>query len=245
MDWSVVFDNYPVFLQGLWATVQLSAVSAVFALMGGLGIALMRISRFRVLRIIASAYINVLRSIPPFALIIYVYYGIAIAVGINFSPFAAGVLALSLQYAAWIAEVYRSGIQAVPGGQAEAAQSLGFSNTQTFFTIVLPQALRIVIPPLGNNVVGLIKDSSLVSYIGVAELIRTSQLLVSTTFRPFEVYTATIIIYLVLTIVISQLFGIVERRHATGRDALARGRHISKARSARLVQLRDLARTSG
>ncbi len=245
MDWSVVFDNAPVFLEGLVKTVQLSAVSAVFSLVGGLGIALLRISRYRILRLIAAAYINVLRSIPPFALIIYVYYGIAIAVGINFSPFVAGVLALSLQYTAWIAEVYRSGIQAVPGGQAEAAQSLGFSNTQAFFTVVLPQALRIVIPPLGNNVVGLIKDSSLVSYIGVAELIRTSQLLVSKTFRPFEVYTATIIIYLVLTIAISQVFGILERRHAVGREALGRRRHTSKARAARIAQLQDLARTSG
>lgn len=245
MDWSVVFDNIPVFLNGLKMTVALSATAAVFALVGGLGIAIMRIARFRALRLISAAYINVLRSIPPFALIIYVYYGIAIATGINFSPFVAGVLALSLQYAAWIAEVYRAGIQAVPGGQTEAAHSLGFSNIQTFFTIVLPQALRIVIPPLGNNVVGLIKDSSLVSYIGVAELIRTSQLLVSKSFRPFEVYTATIIIYLVLTIAISQIFGILERRHAVGREALGRKRHTSRTRAARIVQLQELARTSG
>lgn len=243
MDWSVVFDNSGVFLSGLWMTIQLSVVSAAIAAVAGLLIALMRISRLRVLRIIAAAYINVLRSVPPFALIIYVYYGIAIAVGIDFPPFTAGVLALAAQYAAWMAEVYRAGIQAVPSGQSEAAYSLGFSRPRAFATVILPQALRIVIPPLGNNVVGLIKDSSLVSYIGVQELIRNSQLLVSTTFRPFEVYTATLIIYLVLTIAISQVFGWLERRHATGRDALGQRHRLSRARAARIAQLQELART--
>ena len=244
MNWNVVFDNIPLFLQGLWMTIQLSALAAVIAIVGGLLVALLRLAKNPVPRLIAAAFINVLRAVPPFALIIYIYYGISLAIGVNFTPFFAGVLALSLQYTAWMAEVYRAGIQAVPRGQTEAAASLGFSSPKTFLTIVLPQALRIVIPPLGNNVVGLIKDSSLVSYIGVMELIRSAQLLTSQTFRPFEVYTATVILYLVITIAISQLFGWLERRHAVGAGSLPRSRRVSRGRAARLAELQEFARSA-
>lgn len=243
MNWDVVFDNSNVFFEGLALTLELSAVAAVFALLGGLGVALMRLSKILALRMISAAFINILRSVPPFALIIYVYYGIAVAAGVDFSPFGAGVLALSLQYAAWMAEVFRAGIQAVPHGQTEAAESLGFSGPKSFVTVILPQAFRIVIPPLGNNVVGLIKDSSLVSYIGVNELIRQSQLLVSTTFAPFEVYTATLVLYLVVTIGVSQLFALLERRRSITRESLAR-RRPGRARTAYLDSLSDLARAS-
>lgn len=243
-DWSVVFDNFDIFAAGLWMTVQLSAVSLVFAVIGGLLVALARISRFTVLRLVAAAFINVLRAIPPFALIIYVYYGIALAIGVNFTPFFAGVLALSLQYTAWIAEVFRAGIQAVPVGQTEAAKSLGFNSTKTFLTIVLPQAVRIVVPPLGNNVVGLIKDSSLVSYIGVMELIRNSQLLVSQTFRPFEIYTATVVLYLLLTVAVSLVFAWLERKYAVGRPRPGARKKISRSRAARLAELTELGLAS-
>lgn len=245
MNWSVVFDNLDIFASGLLMTLALSAASAGIALTGGLLVALLRLAKHPVPRWIAAAFINVLRAVPPFALIIYVYYGISLAIGVNFTPFAAGVLALSLQYTAWMAEVYRAGIQAVPPGQLEAAQSLGFSRPRAFLTITLPQALRIVIPPLGNNIVGLIKDSSLVSYIGVMELIRSAQLLTSQTFRPFEIYTATVILYLVITLVISQVFSQLEKRHATGRDALGGRRRTSARRRAELERLQTLARTPG
>lgn len=244
MNWSVVWDNIPLFLAGLGMTLQLAAASAAIAGVGGLLVALMRLSRLKVLSLTAAAFINVLRSVPPFALIIYVYYGIAMAIGVNFTPFFAGVLALSLQYAAWMAEVYRAGIQAVPLGQREAAASLGFGPVGSFVTVVLPQALRIVVPPLGNNVVGIIKDSSLVSYIGVMELTRTSQLLVSQTFRPFEVYTATIVFYLIVTIIVSQVFGVIERRTATTRTSGRGIRRMSATRSRRIERLQSFVATA-
>jgi len=244
MNWSVVWDNIPLFMAGLGLTLQISIAAAAIAGVGGLLVALMRLSRLRVLSITAAVFINVLRSIPPFALIIYVYYGIAMAIGVNFTPFFAGVLALSLQYAAWMAEVYRAGIQAVPVGQREAAASLGFGPVGAFTTVVLPQALRIVVPPLGNNVVGIIKDSSLVSYIGVMELTRTSQLLVSQTFRPFEVYTATIVFYLILTILVSQIFSLVERRTATTRSTGRGIRRMSASRSRRIERLQSFVGTA-
>ncbi len=242
-NWTVVFANTDLLLQGLLMTLLLSGTAAVFSLVGGLLIALMRLSNNRLVSGIAAVFINVLRSIPPFVLIIYVYYGIAMAMDVTFTPFFAGVLALSLQYTAWIAEVYRAGIQAIPQGQAEAAASLGFSRPRAFITIILPQALRVVVPPLGNNIVGLVKDSSLVSYIGVMELVRSSQLLVSQTFRPFEVYTATVILYLIVTVVISIVFSQIEKRYAVGRRPGRRQRKLSKSRRARIQYLQDLANT--
>ena len=240
-NWTVVFANGDVLFQGLLMTLLLSATAAVFSLIGGLLIALMRLSNNRLVSGIAGAFINVLRSIPPFVLIIYVYYGIAMAMNVTFTPFFAGVLALSLQYTAWIAEVYRAGIQAIPVGQTEAAASLGFSKPRAFLTIILPQALRVVVPPLGNNIVGIVKDSSLVSYIGVMELVRSSQLLVSQTFRPFEIYTATVILYLVITVIISIVFSRVEKRYSVGRRPGRKQRKLSKSRLARLAELKDLA----
>jgi His/Glu/Gln/Arg/opine family amino acid ABC transporter permease subunit len=235
--WSVVFDNADVFLQGLVLTLQLSAVSAVIATVLGLVVALGRMSPFKPLAWLSLGFINIVRAIPPFVLIIYVYYGVSMALDINFSAFTAGVIALSLQYTAWIAEVYRSGIEAVPVGQHEAASSLAFGKLGAFVTIVLPQALRIVIPPLGNNLVGLVKDSSLVSFIGVVELVRNSQLLVSQTFRPFEIYTATVVLYLAITVVISLVFTWLEKRYSTKRPTNGKQPRLSRSRLRRLLYL--------
>jgi His/Glu/Gln/Arg/opine family amino acid ABC transporter permease subunit len=225
--WSVVFDNADVFLQGLVLTLQLSAVSAVIATVLGLVVALGRMSPFKPLAWLSLGFINIVRAIPPFVLIIYVYYGISMALDVNFS----------LQYTAWIAEVYRSGIEAVPVGQHEAASSLAFGKLGAFVTIVLPQALRIVIPPLGNNLVGLVKDSSLVSFIGVVELVRNSQLLVSQTFRPFEIYTATVVLYLAITVVISLVFTWLEKRYSTKRPTNGKQPRLSRKRLRRLLEL--------
>jgi ABC-type amino acid transport system permease subunit len=141
-----------------------------------------------------------------------VYYGIAIQFNLALSAIQAGILALTLQYSAWLGEVFRSGIQAVPHGQREAAMSVGMGRIQTFFRVVLPQAARIVIPPTGNMSIGMIKDSSLVYLIGVAELLRVSNRLANRTFRYFEVYLATVLIYLALTTVVYFIVKYLEKR---------------------------------
>lgn len=210
-QWDVVLDNKTALLEGLVTTLKLTGLSLVGALVLGMLVALARLSTFAPLSWLAMVWINVLRAIPPFVFIIYIYYGIAMAMDVTFTALGAGVLALSLQYSAWLAEVFRSGIIAVAPGQREAAVSLGFGPVRTFWTITLPQALRLVVGPLGNNIVGLVKDSSLASFIGVFELVRTSQLLVSQTFRPFEVYTAAVLLYLAVTLVLSGLVTQAER----------------------------------
>jgi His/Glu/Gln/Arg/opine family amino acid ABC transporter permease subunit len=230
--WYVVLDRLDLLWAGIAFSLYIAVIAMAFALVVGLVIALLRLSRFRPVSTLAAVYINVFRAIPQLVFIIYLYYGVSIVVGVNFQPITAGVIALSTQYSAWLAEIFRSGIQAVPKGQREAALSVAMGRVRTFTTIVMPQAIRVVIPPTGNMFVGMVKDSSLVSVIGVFELLRTTQLLVSQTFRPFEFYTVAVLSYLVLTIVVAYGVKLLERRYAyvdplaskAGRGVFARRR---------------------
>lgn len=210
--WDFVTQRWELLASGLMITLQITVVSMALALVLGLVIALLRMSRFRTLNWAAQIYLNIFRAVPLFVFLIWLYYGLPLILGINFDPIVAGVTCLAMQYAGWLAEIYRSGLAAVGRGQREAAISLGMSNRQTFSDIIFPQAFRIILPPIGNNFIGMLKDSSLVSIIGVFELIRQSQLAVSQTFRPFEFYTATALIYIVLTLLLSQGVQLLERR---------------------------------
>jgi His/Glu/Gln/Arg/opine family amino acid ABC transporter permease subunit len=211
-EWGYVIDRWPLLVRGLMMTIYISVMGMLLALVLGLVVALMRMSKIAPIRWLAQLYINVFRAIPLFVFIIWMYYGLPIVLGINFNPIVAGVLCLGLQYAGWLAEIYRSGIGAIGLGQREAALSLGLTRTQTFRDVIFPQALRIMLPPIGNNFVGMLKDSSLVGIIGVFELVRQGQLAVSQTFRPFEFYTTIAIIYIVLTLLLSEGVNRLERR---------------------------------
>ena len=212
-NWAVIVDNLPLFLAGLRLTIVIAVVSFVIATLLGVVVALARLSRYRIVAALAAGYINVLRAIPLLVFIVFVYYGVAIFFNLSFlTAIQAGMLAFSLQYSAWLGEIFRSGIQAVPQGQREAALSIGMSRAQTFVTVVLPQATRIAIPPTGNMMVGMIKDSSLVYILGVPELFRNAQLLANRTFRYFEVYLAVVVTYLLLTTGVYYAMKFLERR---------------------------------
>jgi His/Glu/Gln/Arg/opine family amino acid ABC transporter permease subunit len=206
----VVMNYYDWFLKGLGLTFSVSLVAFGFALLLGLFIALLRMAKFKPVSALAIVYIDIFRGMPLFVFIIWLYYGFAMVVGINFPPLTAGVICLSIMHSAYLAEIYRSGIEAIPRGQWEAAASLGFTSFQTFSRIVMPQALRIIIPPAANMYVGMLKDTSLLAVIGLWELMRQTQLIVSLTFRPFEFYTTTAAIYIVLTLIFSNLAKLVE-----------------------------------
>jgi polar amino acid transport system permease protein len=211
-DWTVVTSNFPLLLSGVRLTVFITVVSFVLATALGLVVALGRLSRFRAVRTLTAGYINVMRSIPLLVFIVFVYYGVAIAFDLSFlTAIQAGMLALVLQYSAWLGEIFRSGLQAVSTGQREAAMAVGMGRRAAFFRIVLPQAVRIVVPPTGNMMVGMVKDSSLVYLLGVPELFRQAQLLANRTFRYFEIYLATVAIYLFLTLLVDLLVKVVER----------------------------------
>ena len=206
-----VLGTYWIWLaKGLWITIYISIISMFLALIIGLIISICRLSKIRILVIFSQSYIEIFRGIPLFVFIIWLYYGLAMVSGINFEPVTAGIICLSMQHGGYLAEIYRAGIQAVSRGQWEASFTLGFSIINTFARIIFPQAVKIIIPPTANMFIGLFKDSALVSIIGVNELMRQSQIATSLTFRPFEFYTVTAIIYIVLTLFLSQIAKLLE-----------------------------------
>lgn len=211
LHWEILITQTPFILEGLWATLWISVISMVLALTVGVFIVFFRISRYRPFRYAAIAWIEFWRGVPLLVSLIWFTYGIAAILGIRFNPYVAGVLILGLNAAAYQAEIYRSGIGAVPKGQHEASRSLGLSYGKTMRFVILPQTLRIVLPPTVNNFVTLIKNSVLVSVIGIYELMLITQQLVSNTFRPFELYTVMAAIFLLIILFFSWLGAIAER----------------------------------
>jgi His/Glu/Gln/Arg/opine family amino acid ABC transporter permease subunit len=211
-DWSVVSDYFPALMQGLLITLQVSAISELVGILLGLIIALCRLSSFTPLRYLAIAYIDFLRGIPVLVMLLWVYYGFSILFGLNLGQMEAGVIGLGCSYAAYIAEIFRSGIQAIPKGQREAGRTLGLARWQIMAYVVLPQAVRIIIPPLGNTAISMLKDSSLVAIIAVSDLMRQTMVAASETFRPFELYAATAVIYYLLTFLSARLITFLESR---------------------------------
>jgi His/Glu/Gln/Arg/opine family amino acid ABC transporter permease subunit len=198
--------------RGLALTVGLTAISLVLGLPLGLALALARQSRRKGVRGAASAYVELFRGTPLLVQIIFVYYALPQLVGLDLPPFSAAVLALTLNCAAYVAEIFRAGIGAVDPGQLEAAQALGLSRAQGLRHVVLPQAFRHALPPLTNEAIALLKDSSLVSIIGMAELTRSGQELASQLAAPLAVWPAVALFYLMVTFPLTRLAGALERR---------------------------------
>ena len=213
-DWAVVAEYRGWLVAGIGLTLQIAVTAMAFAMVLGLAIAMLRMSPIWPLRTAASIYIAVLRAIPLLPFILWAYYGVTLVSGIDVDAFWSGVICLTLQYGAWLSELYRAGLQAIDKGQREAALSTGMSRSGAFAKVVWPQAWRIIIPPMANNFVGIIKDSSLVGVIGLNELMRQSQIAVSLTFRPFELYTAALVIYVILSLAISRVASFLEWRAA-------------------------------
>jgi len=238
--WEFIWDNRDIFLEGVRLTIFIALVAFTLATFAGLAVALLRMSTNRIIQPIMAAYINIFRAIPLLVFIVFIYYGIAIQFELSISAIQAGIFALTLQYSAWLGEIFRSGIQAIPHGQREAALSVGMGRPQTFFRVILPQATRIVIPPTGNMFIGMIKDSSLVYLIGVPELFRVSFRLANRTFRYFEVYLAVVLIYLILTTVV--YFGVkyLERRYALVDVLTSKARTWSPFARRKVERLRTL-----
>lgn len=193
--WDVIWNNLDFLMSGLQMTLFISAISLVFALVGGLILALFDLSKFAVLRGFSLALGEIIRNTPILVQLLWVYYVLPIVFSIRVSSLAGIVIGLSLYMAAFISEVYRAGIQAVPKGHREAAQVLGLTSAQSFIRIVLPQAIRMTLPPLASNFVQLIKFSSLGAVISVSEITRRGMELSSSTFRPLEIFTFIAVVY--------------------------------------------------
>ncbi|MBB2926086.1 amino acid ABC transporter permease [Paraburkholderia silvatlantica] len=185
----------PDLLKGALTSIELTFSILALSLPFGLLLAIARIGRARLPRAIASVYIEVIRGTPALLQLFYIYFVLP-SFGIRFAPFTAGVIGLSINYSAYLAEVYRAGIEAVPKSQTQAAKALGMSGCQTLRLIVLPQAIRIVVPPLGNYAISLFKDTSLVSIVTVKELMFTGQIISSTNFQYVTIFTLVGALYL-------------------------------------------------
>jgi len=216
LDMKVIWDNMDEFVLAVRMTLVLSAVAMLVALVLGLIVALLRVSKFRFLNTPARAYINFFQGAPQYVLIFWVYYGLAMLLDVNFRPFTAGVVSLSTQYGGFLAEIYRSGIEAIGRGQTEAAVAMGLTTVQSYRYIILPQAIRIVLPSIGNMWIAMIKDSSLISVIGVMEIMRTAYLNSNDYFRPFEFYSLAAVLYIALTFIFFYGNQALERRLQVG-----------------------------
>jgi len=210
--WDILGTNLPFLMSGLQNTLLISAITLVLAMIGGLLIALMDMSRHWPLRAVGVTLGEIIRNTPILVQLLWAYYVLPIVFGINLSAFTALIIGLSIYSSAFIAEAYRSGIQAVPKGHREAALVLGLSNSQSFRRIVLPQAIRMTLPPLAANFVQLIKYSSLGSVISVSEITRRGMELSSSTFRPLEIFTFIAIVYFFICWPLAMVIRIWERR---------------------------------
>jgi His/Glu/Gln/Arg/opine family amino acid ABC transporter permease subunit len=213
-DWSVIPQYFNLLIGALGLTFQVSIAGELVGLLIGLVVAFGRLQKSFITQAASIMFIETFRSVPLLVLLIWLYYGVSIVLGIDFSAFSAGVLGLGLLYGANLAEVFRAGIQAVPPGQREAALTLGLNRWQATLSVVLPQAIRIVIPALANSYVSIFKDATLISVLGLSEMMRTAQTVVAVTFRPFEIYTFVAIVYLVLTLIFGRGVALLERRVA-------------------------------
>jgi His/Glu/Gln/Arg/opine family amino acid ABC transporter permease subunit len=210
-DWGAVGRGQPELHDRAGQTIFISAVAMFFALVLGMVMAALSQVPGRLIPGLVRAYVEVFRNTPLLIQIFIVYFGLP-QFGLRFSPFLSGISALVLYTSAYNTEVFRAGLEAVPRGQHEAALSTGLSGLQTMRHVIVPQALRISFPALGNNLVSLVKNSSLVSVIGMVDLMFVANDISFNNFRTFEIYGATAILYVVLVLALTRALSLTERR---------------------------------
>jgi putative glutamine transport system permease protein len=211
MQGNVLADNAGMLLSGLLVTIEISALAFVIALALGIVVAVLRVAPSPALRRIGTAYVELFRNIPLLVQIFFLFFALPSA-GITLPAFWCGVLALGIYTAAFVAEAIRSGISAVAAGQLEAALASGLRYPQAMRLVVLPQAIRLTIPPLGNTVLNMIKNSSLVSAISISDILGTANLIGAHTFAYVPLFIAAAGLYLLLTLPTAYLVNVLERR---------------------------------
>ena len=209
-NWPVFVQSLPSLLDGLWRTITLGFLSIVLGLAGGLVLALGRMYGPRVLQVVIIAYVDVFRALPVLVWLVIVYYALPF-VGISLSPFASAAFALTTVSSAYTAEIYRAGIDAIPRGQFEAAQAIGLSAFDLMRDVVLPQAIRIVIPPLTNNSINVMKDTALASVVAMPDLLKQATQAQALAANPTPLIGAAFL-YLVLLLPLVRMVAIFEKR---------------------------------
>jgi His/Glu/Gln/Arg/opine family amino acid ABC transporter permease subunit len=210
-DWSAIWKGLPYLLEGAGLTTVISAVAMLLALVLGMVLALLSRVPGGLVPGLVRAYVEVFRNTPLLIQIFIVFFGLP-ELGLKLSPFLSGLSALVLYTAAYNTEIFRAGLEAVPRGQHEAARSTGLSGLQTMRYIIIPQAVRISFPALGNNLVSLVKNSSLVSIIGMVELMFVANDISFNNFRSFEIYGSAAVLYVILVLTLTRALTLTERR---------------------------------
>jgi His/Glu/Gln/Arg/opine family amino acid ABC transporter permease subunit len=203
LDFAPVWEQRGELLGGLGTMVLIAVVSFALAIVGGLVLASMRRSRSAPVRVLGFVLIQVMRGVALYVLLLWLFFGLAAAGGFQFNPIPTGILALALLNSAYLAEIFRAGFEAVPPGQVEAARALGLPRWTTFRRVQLPQVTQITLPAVGNVFVDIIKDTSVLSVVGVTELLRESQRWAQFYSLPFEFYTAAAAVYLVVVLLVT------------------------------------------
>lgn len=211
-DMNLVVNSFPLLLIGAGVTIQITVLSTAIGFVIGLVVGVARISHLRPLRLLAEVYVEFFRGTPLLVQIFLFYFALPVITGQRIDPFIAAISACGINSGAYVAEIFRAGIQSVDDGQMEAGRSLGMTWLQTMRYIIVPQAFKRVIPPLGNEFIAMLKDSSLVSVIGFEELTRRGQLIIAKTYGSFEIWMSVAVIYLVMTLTISRFVAYLERR---------------------------------
>ncbi len=211
-DLTLILDSLPLLAVGALVTIEITAMSVAIGVLIGLFVGIAELSRYWYFRIPAKIYVDFVRGTPLLVQIFIIYFALPIILGVRVEPFAAAVAACSINSGAYVAEIFRAGIQSIDKGQMEAGRSLGMTWTQTMRHIIIPQAFRRTIPQLGNEFIAMLKDSSLVSVIGFEELTRKGQLIIASTYGSLEIWTAVAIIYLIMTLSITRFVAYLEKR---------------------------------
>lgn len=212
-DFGLIVNSLPLLLMGAGVTVQITLLSVGLGLLIGMFVGIARLSKTWTIRMLSTIYVDFIRGTPLLVQIFIIYFALPIVAGKRIDPFIAAITACSINSGAYVAEIFRAGIQSIDKGQMEAGRSLGMTWGQTMRYIILPQAFKRIIPPLGNEFIAMLKDSSLVSVIGFEELTRRGQLIIARTYGSFEIWMAVAVIYLVMTLTISRLVDYLERRY--------------------------------
>jgi glutamine transport system permease protein len=209
---SVMIESVPTLIEGARTTIIITIGGLVFGFTLGAVTGLMKLSRSMVIRKIAGIYIETIRGTPMLVQAMFLYFGVPMAIGVRIPVLAAGIIVIAVNSGAYIAEIVRGAIQSINPGQKEAGRTIGLTRLQTMRYIIWPQAFRRMIPPLGNQFIISLKDTSLLMIIGVGELLRTGDEIVAVNFRAFEVYLTVGLIYLAMTMFIAKLLNMLEKR---------------------------------
>ena len=213
--WDALQDYFPLFLQGAVLTIEITVISVIIGTLLGLFAGMGRLSQHWYIRLIPTVYVTFFRGTPLFVQALLMHFAVLPSLFGTTTAFVSGIVALSLNAGAYISEIFRAGIQSIDSGQMEAGRSLGMTKGQTMYNIILPQAFRRMLPPLGNEAIMLLKDSSLLAAIALPEITYYGKQMAGATYLQWESYLTIALLYLVMTMVLEQVVRFLERKYGT------------------------------